>query len=104
MLFVCSMLLSIHLAYLNLVHVIFMYHYLQFWALIMYTLFTISAGDFILQADLEEAFIYIIHKPIDFSIYFSYSLKTYKSVNRNLVPSPNTEKHLLSLFELADRK
>ena len=33
--------------------------------------------DFIPQAKLEEAFIYIIHKPIDFSIYFSYRLKTY---------------------------
>ena len=31
---------------------------------------------FIPQAELEEAFIYIIHKPIDFSIYFSYRLKT----------------------------
>ena len=28
------------------------------------------------QAELEEAFIYIIHKPIDFSIDFSYRLKT----------------------------
>ena len=27
---------------------------------------------FIPQAELEEAFIYIIHKPIDFSIDFSY--------------------------------
>ena len=33
--------------------------------------------DFIPQAKLEEAFIYnIIHKPIDFSIDFSYRLKT----------------------------
>ena len=56
---------------------------------------------------------YIIHKPIDFSIYFSYRLKTYlyghwletsKSANRNLVPSPNTKNHLLSLSVLADRK
>ena len=31
--------------------------------------------DFIPQAELEEAFIYIIHKPIDFSIDFSYRLK-----------------------------
>ena len=31
---------------------------------------------FIPQAELEEAFIYIIHKPIDFSIDFSYRLKT----------------------------
>ena len=29
------------------------------------------------QAELEEAFIYIIHKPIDFSIDFSCRLKTY---------------------------
>ena len=28
------------------------------------------------QAELEEAFIYITHKPIDFSIDFSYRLKT----------------------------
>ena len=32
--------------------------------------------DFIPQAKLEEAFIYIIHKPIDLSIDFSYKLKT----------------------------
>ena len=31
---------------------------------------------FIPQAELEEAFIYIIHKPIDFSIDFSYRLET----------------------------
>ena len=31
---------------------------------------------FIPQAELEEAFIYIIPKPIDFSIDFSYRLKT----------------------------
>ena len=31
--------------------------------------------DFIPQAELEKAFIYIIHKPIDFSIDFSYRLK-----------------------------
>ena len=31
---------------------------------------------FTLQAELEEAFIYIIHKPIDFSIDFSCRLKT----------------------------
>ena len=31
---------------------------------------------FITQAELEEAFIYIIHKPIDFSIDFSYRVKT----------------------------
>ena len=29
------------------------------------------------QAELEEAFIYIIHKPIDFSIYFWYRLRSY---------------------------
>ena len=60
------------------------------------------------QAELEEAFIYIIHKPIDFSIDFSCRLKTWletsKSANRNLVPSPSTKNHLLSLSELADRK
>ena len=33
--------------------------------------------DFIPQAKLEEAFIYIIHQPIDFSIDFSYGLNTY---------------------------
>ena len=32
--------------------------------------------DFMPQAELEEAFTYIIHKPIDFSIDFSYRLKT----------------------------
>ena len=64
------------------------------------------------QAELEEAFIYIIHKPID----FSYRLKTYdlrsyghwletsKSANRNLVASHNTKNHLLTLSERADRK
>ena len=31
------------------------------------------------QAELEEAFIYKIHKPIDFSIDFSCRLKTYLS-------------------------
>ena len=31
---------------------------------------------FIPQAELEEAYIHIIHKPIDFSIDFSYRLKT----------------------------
>ena len=31
---------------------------------------------FIPQAELEEAFTYIILKPIDFSIDFSYRLKT----------------------------
>ena len=31
--------------------------------------------DFAPQAKLEEAFIYINHKPIDFSIYFSYRLR-----------------------------
>ena len=30
-------------------------------------------------------------------------LETSKSTNRNLVPSPNTKNHLLSLSELADR-
>ena len=32
---------------------------------------------FIPQAELEEAFINIIHKPIDFSIDFSYRRKTF---------------------------
>ena len=32
---------------------------------------------FLPQAELEEAFINIIHKPRYFSIYFSYRLKTY---------------------------
>ena len=32
--------------------------------------------DSIPQANLEETFIYTIHKPIDFSIDFSYRLKT----------------------------
>ena len=36
------------------------------------------------QAELEEAFIYIIHKPIDFSIDFSCRLKTIrKKVNKH---------------------
>ena len=70
--------------------------------------------DFIPQAKLEEAFIYIIHKPIDFSIAFSYrlrilghmviELKQVRVSSDNLVPSPSTENHLLSLSELADRK
>ena len=51
----------------------------------------------------------LIHKPIDFSYRYRlksycHSLETSKSVNRNLVPSPNTKNHLLSLSELADRK
>ena len=74
---------------------------------------------------MEEAYIYINHKPIDFSIDFSCRLKilgsgfcpkikkkkkkkkkdlrsyghwleTCKSANRNLVPSPNKKNHLLS--------
>ena len=32
--------------------------------------------DFTPQSELEEAFIYLIHKPIDCSIDFSYRLKT----------------------------
>ena len=45
--------------------------------------------DFVPQAKLVEAFIYIIHKPRDFSIDFPYRLKTghwletSKNVNRN---------------------
>ena len=56
-------------------------------------------------------YIYIIHKPIEVSIDFSYRLKPYdhwvetsKSVNWKIVPCPNTKNHLLSLSELADRK
>ena len=68
------------------------------------------------QAELEEAFIYIIHKPIDFSIDFSYrlidlrlghmvsGLKQVRVSSGNLVPSPSTENHLLSLSELNKRK
>ena len=55
------------------------------------------------------------HKQNSFSIDFSYRLKTilghmvigFKQVrvsSGNLVPSPSTENHLLSLSELADRK
>ena len=86
-----------------------------------YTILDINSVDFLQfqryftpQAELEEPFIYIIHKPIDFSIDFSCRLKdlrsyghwleTSKSANRNLVPSPSTKNHLLSLSELADRK
>ena len=57
--------------------------------------------DFIPQAELEEGFTYIIHKPTDFSIDFSCRRK---SANRNSVPRPNTKNYLLSLSELADRK
>ena len=66
--------------------------------------------NFIPQAKLEEAFIYIIHKPIDFSIDFSYRLKTYghwletRVSSATLVPSPSVENHLLLVSELADRK
>ena len=66
------------------------------------------------EPELGEAFIYIIRKPIDFSIDFSHRLKTFghmviglKQVrvsSGNLVPSLSTENHLLSLSELADRK
>ena len=38
--------------------------------------FLLFQRDFTPQAKLEETFIYIIHKPIDFSIDFSYRLKT----------------------------
>ena len=48
-----------------------------------YTILDINYVDFLQfqlyftpQAELEEAFIYIIHKPIDFSIDFSCRLKT----------------------------
>ena len=59
------------------------------------------------QAELEQAFIYIIHKPTDFSHRlrsYGHWLETSKSANRNPVPCPNTKNHLLSLSELADRK
>ena len=62
------------------------------------------------KAESEQAFIYIIHKPIDVSHRLktlrSYGnwFETSKSANRNLVPSPHTKNHLLSLSELADRK
>ena len=75
----------------------------------MYT-FLQFQQDFIPQAKFGGCFIYIIHKLIDFSIDFSYILsyghwlELSKSANRNLVPSPNTNNHLLSLSELADRK
>ena len=35
---------------------------------------------------------------------YGHSLETSKSVNTNLVPSPNTKNYLLSLSEIADRK
>ena len=65
--------------------------------------------DFIPQAKLEEAFIHIIHKPIDYSYRLKTGhkviwLETSKSVSSKLVPSPNTKNHLLSLSELADQK
>ena len=81
--------------------------YLQCWTLIICN-FTISTG-FLTTSKVGGSFIYINHKPIDFSIDFSYRLKTYdlrsyghwlgtsKSANMNLVPSPNTKNHLLSL-------
>ena len=50
------------------------------------------------QAELEEAFIYVIHKPIDFSIDFSCRKDMWQP------STPSTENHLLSLSELADRK
>ena len=59
------------------------------------------------QAELEEAFIYKIHKPIYFSIDFSHrlrilvhmviGLKQVRVSSGNLVPSLSTENHLLSL-------
>ena len=59
------------------------------------------------QAELEEAFIYIIHKPIDFSRILGHMVIGFKQVrvsSGNLVPSPSVENHLLSLSGLADRK
>ena len=72
-------------------------------------------------------YMYIIHKPIDFSIDFSYfsidfsyrlktnpnprilghmaiGFKQERVSSGNLLPSLSTENHLLSLTELADRK
>ena len=87
-----------------------MYSYVYFGA----TIWDINDVDFLQfqryfmqQAELEEAFIYIIHKPIDFSIdlrSYGHWLETSNSANSNLVPSPNTKHHLLSLSELANRK
>ena len=59
----------------------------------MYT-FLQFQRDFIPQAELEEAFMYIIHKPI---FHIDLRLETSKSANRNLVPSPNTKNQLFSL-------
>ena len=66
--------------------------------------------DFIPQAKLDEAFIYTIQKPIDFSYrlkilgHMVTGLKQVRVSSGNLVPSPSTENHLLSLSEPADRK
>ena len=65
---------------------------------------------FIPQEKLKEAFIYIIHKPIDFShILKSYDhrdigLKQVRVSSGNLVLSPSKVNHSLSLSELAYRK
>ena len=60
---------------------------LQSWTLIMYTFYNFS-GDFITEAELEEAFIYILHKPIDFSIDFPYRLKTHMVIGLKQVRVP----------------
>ena len=66
--------------------------HLQSWTLIIFS-FTISTG-FLARSKVGGS-----HKPIDFSIDFSYRLRSYghwlepgKSANSNLVPSPNTKK------------
>ena len=83
---------------------------LQSWTLLC-RLFTIPAV-FQPQAELEEAFIYVIRFfyrffPVEVRLNlrsYCHWLETSKGANRNLVPSPNTKNHLLSLSELADRK
>ena len=52
---------------------------LQSWTLVNYVDFLQFQRVFIPQAELEEAFIYIIHMPIDFSIDFSYRVKIKKA-------------------------
>ena len=59
--------------------------------------------DFIPQIELKEAFVYIIQKPIDFSIDFSRRLRSYGHW-LEASKGANRKNHLLSLFELADRK
>ena len=76
-------------------------------------LFTFSAVFHTISRIGGSFYIYTIHKPIDFSIYFSYRIKRLRILGHmviglkqvrvssgNLVPSPSTENHLLSLSEL----